>query len=215
MYRVREYLSGDGVVPADIQVNVRPHETKYVTWAQYNSFSYANTVGIEADDDVGTWYTDTAYEALPEDTKLGLTAVAQRLTGSQYTDGHSDPIKISETEWPWTSLHKLTKKAYVVVDIISPFNDLNDPDDDLFQGIPNLEFLVSGLKFRRPIEVPDPADVTKRIWRLPQEADTAESSDNAVAQMYWYDTERLSVPVLASTWKRLALRINVRIPRSM
>ena len=189
VFRIREYLSGDGVVPAAIQVSAAD-QSKYVTTAEYGSYNHnppsGGGRGIEYDDSVGEWLTAAQFAAKTAAQQADLIRVAERETGPQFADGHGNPIKISQTEWPWTANHKLAGKAYFVVDIISPFNQGDDPEDDRFRRVPRLEFLISGLKFTWPGQA------------------VARSSSNAVAQMYWYDTVRMGVPAASIDTARFA-----------
>lgn len=174
VFRVREYLSGDGVVPSGIQI-VAADEYKYIEPDDYSAYTGADILDDTASGS-GEWLTQAEFHAKPDAFRQSAQRIGSRNQVPGQPGEFSKPIKISQEEWPWTANHKLTGKAYLVVDIIQPFNQEDDPEDDLFQQIPELEFLVAGIKFTWPGQT------------------VPSASGNAAAQLYWYDTARMQIP---------------------
>ena len=80
---------------------------------------------------------------------------------------------------------KLQGKTTVVVDLFQPFHqvlkkdehgrDVPDPDDDFFKRIPEIKFVVDGIKITWPGN------------------STAKPTSNPAAILYWYLTERTGI----------------------
>ena len=88
------------------------------------------------------------------------------------------PITLEKPEW-LPARHKLEGLAYVFIELFQP--GWTDPDDRVWTRIPNLEFLVKGIKVRRPAAATGSAFVTQ--W-----------TDNAISLYYWFLVERMGVP---------------------
>ena len=86
------------------------------------------------------------------------------------------------THYPqWTAEHKLNGVSWVYVELTQPDYG-QDLQKRLFTKLPNLEFLVDGVKITYPHPAP-PEDSPPGLMKT-------ESSENAAAVRYWWETAR-------------------------
>ena len=83
---------------------------------------------------------------------------------------------------PWTDKHQLKGKTSIVVDLFAPFHQVVDEEgsidtsDDFFTSIPDIKFVVGGMKITWPGQTAPAATA------------------NPAAIQWWYDTVRLGIP---------------------
>lgn len=88
-----------------------------------------------------------------------------------------------EGELEWTAQHAGNDVSYIVLELFQP--DYSDIEDRFWPGIPQMEFIVRGLKIRTPIAdptMPNGRGETEPTW-----------TRNAAAIRYWYLTQRRNI----------------------
>ena len=104
----------------------------------------------------------------------GNLTVWEELSGDGATDGPGPTALRAGTGGEWTAEHAGNGIGYVVIRLRQPSGA-----DRLYTGIPNLNFLVRGLKVSYPGQ-------SAPIW-----------TENAAALRYWYLRERRGIPAAA------------------
>ena len=170
---IYEYFRADGLQGATLNTGVEiedPHiqyrtgdgTTQTTPTADTEQARYFNVV-----DAPGTFY---GHQQLEEDP-----------------DPNSDPSSMGYwDDWgpwtinypPWGNEHKLTGVSYVVVKLEQTEYG-QDLEKRLFTRVPNIEFLVKGIKITWPGQ-------TTKAW-----------AENAAALRYWWETERRGRPASA------------------
>ena len=110
---------------------------------------------------------DTEYQQ--EDETFGLAP--EHATEVMRTQGQTETRPFVNPFPAWTAEHKLNGVSWVYVKLTQP-NYGEDLDKRFWNGVPNLEFLVKGIKITWPGQ-------TTPTW-----------TDNAAALRYWWETVR-------------------------
>ena len=103
----------------------------------------------------------------------GNMTIWEVFAGDGDTSGAGPTALRTASGGEWTTAHQLNGIGYVVIRLHQP------SDSALFSGIPNLNFLVRGLKFTWPGQ-------STPAW-----------TDNAAACRYWYMRNRRDIPAAA------------------
>ena len=158
--KIREYFKADGAQGT--------HMRTTASTAGQQEYSY---------DFGATWVETTPTEYFDERESLGDVPIDPTDVMSRPAGGQAAPWRTPFPEW--TDKHKLKGVSWVYVEMTQPDYG-QDLSKRLFTKIPNLEFLVDGVK----ITFPDPSTGAAAGSMK------TESSENAAAVRYWWETVR-------------------------
>ena len=125
-------------------------------------------------------YSDTEDGTKTTDPDEGTEWYHDLQEGS--TTEYQEPQLYSHETKPWTSAHRLNGLSYVGIKLFQPYYQSQRPQGTatgegkrIWQRIPRIEYLVKGKKIRWPGQ------------------STPKYTENPIAWLYWYDTERRGI----------------------